>query len=55
MTGVIITCIIMTIFLLWALIVIYNKAYKRKWGNEESVLDPIPEPEEEQEADRESQ
>gem|GEM_PF-2067133 len=42
MNGMYIATIIMTIIMIWVLLVSYQYAYKRKWGNENSSVDALP-------------
>jgi len=41
--GIFIATIVMSIVITWILLVSYHYAYKRKWGNENSAVDALPE------------
>lgn len=43
MKGIFIATIVMSIVITWILLVSYHYAYKRKWGNENSAVDALPE------------
>lgn len=43
MNGMYVATIIMTILMIWILLVSYHYAYRRRWGNENSAVDAIPE------------